>query len=113
MRKLPLLISLVTPCLTAQSLLDEDGAILAATGRLGEGAMAITAGRVVQGVRVQWEVSLGPNWTLLPQADLVQNTGGSLYPAAPGSSGVIIRDLPGTASRLIWACAGILIGPLS
>lgn len=48
----------------------------------------MAAGRLIQGITVQRETPLSSHWTLLPRLDVVQNTGGSVNPAAPASSGV-------------------------
>ncbi len=48
----------------------------------------MSAGRIIQGISFQRETPLSSQWTLLPRIDVVQNTGGSVNPAAPASSGV-------------------------
>lgn len=52
------------------------------------GGAFMAAARIIQGVTVQHETALNSEWTLLPRLDVVQNTGGSVIPAAPASSGV-------------------------
>jgi len=48
----------------------------------------MAASRIIQGLTIQRDTPLGSHWTLLPRLDVVQNTGGSINPAAPASSGV-------------------------
>jgi len=52
------------------------------------GGFFMSSGRVIQGFTFQRDQALGSQWTLLPRVDLVQNTGGSINPNAPASSGV-------------------------
>jgi outer membrane receptor protein involved in Fe transport len=47
-----------------------------------------TAGRIVTGVSLERPVEFGEAFTLLPKGELLQNTGGSIYPQAPDASGV-------------------------
>lgn len=48
----------------------------------------MASGRIIQGFTLQRETPLSSHWTLLPRLDVVQNTGGSVNPNAPASSGV-------------------------
>jgi len=48
----------------------------------------MAAGRIIQGATVQRDMAIGSQWSLLPRFEVVQNTGGSINPAAPASSGV-------------------------
>jgi outer membrane cobalamin receptor len=52
------------------------------------GGFFMSSGRAIQGFTYQRDLSLGSQWTLLPRVDMVQNTGGSINPNAPASSGV-------------------------